>query len=79
MSGKRPEALLKLEPYLDKHPDDQERHFVALRMLYQARSEGKPVRSTNEDRALFTRWATAYAAAKGPAAGNGRAVAESHG
>ena len=66
MSGKRPEALLKLEPYLDKHPDDQERHFVALRMLYQARAEGKPVRSTNEDRALFTRWATAYAAAKGP-------------
>jgi tetratricopeptide (TPR) repeat protein len=66
MAGKRADALVKLESYLDKHPDDQERQLVALRMLYQARADGKPIRSTNEDRALFTRWATAYAAAKGP-------------
>ena len=45
MAGKRAEALQKLEPYLDKHPDDHERHFVALRMLYEARADGKPVRS----------------------------------
>ncbi len=66
MAGKRADALLKLEPYLEKHPDDQERHFVALRTLYEARAAGKPIRSTNEDRELFTRWAKAYAAAKGP-------------
>jgi tetratricopeptide (TPR) repeat protein len=66
MSGKRAEALLKLEPYLEKHPGDQERHFAALRLLYQARAEGKAIRSTNEDRELFVRWATAYTAAKGP-------------
>jgi VWFA-related protein len=66
MSGKRAEAIVKLEPYLEKHPEDLDRHFVALRMLYQARAEGKPVKSTNEDRALFARWATTYAAAKGP-------------
>jgi VWFA-related protein len=66
MAGKRAEALLRLEPYLEKHPEDQERHFVALRTLYEARAAGKPVRSTNEDRELFARWATAYAAAKGP-------------
>ena len=53
-------------PYLDKHPDDQERQFVALRMLYEAKADGKPIKSTNEDRALFTKWAAAYAAAKGP-------------
>jgi VWFA-related protein len=66
LAGKRVEALEKLEPYLDKHPDDHERLFVALRTLYQAKTDGKPVRSTTEDRALFTRLAKAYAAAKGP-------------
>ena len=35
-------------------------------MLYEARAAGKPIRSTDEDRALFSRWAAAYAAAKGP-------------
>jgi tetratricopeptide (TPR) repeat protein len=66
MAGKRADALLKLESYLEKHPEDQERQLVALRLLYQARADGKPIRSTNEDRTLFTRWATAYTAAKGP-------------
>jgi VWFA-related protein len=66
MAGKRADALTKLEPYLEAHPDDQERHFFALRMLYEARADRKPIRSTNEDRALFARWSAAYAAAKGP-------------
>ena len=66
MAGKRADALTKLEPYLEAHPDDQERHFFALRMLYEARADRKPIKSTNEDRALFTKWAAAYAAAKGP-------------
>jgi predicted TPR repeat methyltransferase len=66
MSGKRADALAKYEPYLDKHPDDHDRLFAALRVLYEARNQGKPVRSTTEDRALFDKWATAYTAAKGP-------------
>jgi VWFA-related protein len=66
LAGKRADALPKFEAYLDKHPEDHDRHFAALRMLYEAKSEGKPVRSTAEDRALFTKWATAYANAKGP-------------
>ena len=66
LAGKRAEALLKLEPYLEKHPEDVERHFFTLRLLYEARTDGRPIRSTNEDRALFTKWAAAYAAAKGP-------------
>jgi VWFA-related protein len=65
-SGKRAEALQKFETYLARHPDDQERHFVALRTLYEARASGKPVHTAEEDRALFTRWAAAYAATKGP-------------
>ena len=78
MAGRRADALLKLESYLEKHPDDQERQFVALRMLYQARADGKPIRSTNEDRALFTRWATRVCRRQGPAAGARRAMAEDH-
>jgi len=66
MAGKRADALLKLEPYLEKHPDNQERLFFALRMLYEARSDRRPIRSTNEDRALFARWAAAYKATNGP-------------
>ena len=66
MAGKRAEALLKLEPYLDAHPQDHERHLIALRTLYEAHAAGAPVRSKEEDRALFTRWAAAYTAAKGP-------------
>jgi tetratricopeptide (TPR) repeat protein len=66
MAGKRADALAKIEPYLDAHPDDYERHFFALRMLYEAKADRKPIKSTNEDRALFTKWAAAYAAAKGP-------------
>jgi predicted Zn-dependent protease len=66
LSGKRADALQKLEPYLAAHPDDVERHFLALRTLYEAKADGKPIRSQAEDRALFAKWAAAYAAAKGP-------------
>jgi VWFA-related protein len=66
MSGKRADGLQKLELYLDKHPEDHERHFIALRTLYQARAEGKVVKSREEDRAMFAKWAAAYSAAKGP-------------
>jgi VWFA-related protein len=66
MSGQRAEALTKYEAFLDKHPEDHDRLFAAIRVLYEARNQGKPIRSTNEDRALFDKWATAYAAAKGP-------------
>jgi len=66
LAGKRADALLKLEPYLAKHPDDVDRHFLALKTLYEARAEGKPIRSKEEDKALFAKWAKAYASAKGP-------------
>jgi len=66
MAGKRGDALSKFEPYLATHPDDMERHFAALRLLYEARADGKPIRSSNEDKELFSRWSAAYTAAKGP-------------
>jgi predicted Zn-dependent protease len=66
MSGKPAEALGILEPYLQKHPEDQDRRFLALRTLYEARSQGKSIKSPDEDRALFARYASEYAAANGP-------------
>ena len=66
MSGKRPEALEKLEPYLASHPQDHDRHFIGLRMLFEAHAAKAPVRTREDDRALFAKWAAAYAAAKGP-------------
>ena len=67
MAGKRAEALQKLEPYLAQHPEDHERHFIALRMLYEARAAGKPDQIARTRTARCSpRWSAAYAAAKGP-------------
>jgi len=66
MSAKRPEALAKLEPFLAAHPQDHERHLIALRVLYEAHVAKTPVRSADDDRALFAKWLAAYTAAKGP-------------
>jgi tetratricopeptide (TPR) repeat protein len=66
MAGKSEEALQTLEGYLARHPTDAERHFLALRALYEARAAGRSIKSPEADRALFTRYAAAYATAKGP-------------
>jgi Flp pilus assembly protein TadD len=66
MAGRRADALQKYETYLEQHPDNHERTFAALRLLYEAKSDRKPVRSIAEDRALFAKWAGAYLKAKGP-------------
>jgi VWFA-related protein len=66
MANKPGEALTVLDPYLAAHPADTERLFLALRALYEARSTGHPIGTLASDRARFTRYADAYAAAKGP-------------
>jgi predicted Zn-dependent protease len=66
MANKPGDALKVLEPYLAAHPADTERLFLALRALYEARSAGRPIGTLEADRALFTRYADAYTAAKGP-------------
>jgi VWFA-related protein len=66
MANKPAEALEVLEPYLASHPADHERLLLVLRALYEARSSGKTLTTTAGDTALFTRYADAYAAAKGP-------------
>ena len=66
MANKPAEALAILEPYLAAHPGDHERLFVALRAIYESRAAGRPLLDGDRDKALFTRYADAYAAARGP-------------
>ena len=66
MANKPAEAMKVLDPYLTGHPADTDRLYLALRALYEARSSGRTLTSADADRALFVRYADAYAAAKGP-------------
>jgi tetratricopeptide (TPR) repeat protein len=66
MANKPADALKVLEPYLETHPADHDRLLLVLRALYEARSAGKALTTTDGDTALFVRYADAYAAAKGP-------------
>jgi predicted Zn-dependent protease len=59
------EAVKTLDPYLTQHPEDQERLFIALRAIYEARSTGQSIGTAEEDRKRFERYAAAYAAAGG--------------
>ena len=66
VAGRSAEALDTLEPYLPRHPGDHERLFIVLRLLYEARVAKRPIRSVDEDRTLFLKYAAAYDAASGP-------------
>ena len=60
------DAVRTLDPYLAQHPEDQERLFIALNAIYNARSAGQSIGTADEDRKRFERYAIAYAAAGGP-------------
>jgi VWFA-related protein len=66
LANKPGDALRLLVPYLSTHPADHERLLLVLRALYEARSAGHPIATLEADRALFLRYADAYAAANGP-------------
>ena len=65
MSGKPAEALEVLDAYLAARPDDSERLFLALRLIYEARAAGRAAGTLEEERARFERYAAAYDAAGG--------------
>jgi len=65
LAGQPAEAVRTLDPYLSRHPGDHERFLLALRMLYEARSLGKPVDSIEADRERFAKYAAAYQQAGG--------------
>jgi tetratricopeptide (TPR) repeat protein len=64
-AGRPVDAVLTLDPYLAQHATDQERLFVALKAIYDARSAGQTITTAAEDRARFERYAAAYVAAGG--------------
>lgn len=64
--GQSADALKILGPYLERHADDQDRLMLAMRLLYEARSAGRPIDSVENDRATFNRYFDAYARTNGP-------------
>jgi len=66
MRQRRGEALDTLEPYLERHPDDANSWFLAMRILYDAHAAGTVVKDQNEDGARAVRYTEAYKAAGGP-------------
>jgi len=64
--NRRAEALGMLESYIERHPDESEALFLALRLLYEAHDGGKRLKSAAEDRALAAKYGAMYAAAGGP-------------
>jgi tetratricopeptide (TPR) repeat protein len=64
--GQAADALKMLDPYLVKHPTDQDRLMLAMRLIYQAKSDGKPIDSVENDRARFNRYFAAYEKTGGP-------------
>ena len=66
LQQRRAEALGTLEPYLERHPDDQSAWFLGMRVLYDAHAGGGVVSTQAEDAARASKYAAAYKAAGGP-------------
>lgn len=58
--GQAADALKVLDPYLIKHADDQDRLMLAMRLIYEAKSAGKPIDTVENDRARFGRYYASY-------------------
>ncbi len=65
-AGLAKDAVLTLDPYLARHPEDHAALLVAMRAIYDVRSTGGTIGTAAEDRARFGRYAAAYGAAGGP-------------
>ena len=64
MDARAAEALEALDSYLAAHPQDTDRLFLAMHLVYEA-TGGQPLVSKAEDLARFDRYAAAYSAAGG--------------
>lgn len=64
--GQAADALKVLDPYLTKHPADQDRLMLAMRLIYEAKSGGRAIDTAENDRARFTRYFAAYEKTNGP-------------
>lgn len=64
--GRGDQGLATLEPYLDRHPSDQDVLFLVLRALYDAHAAQRPLTTAAGDAERFVRYAALYAQARGP-------------
>jgi VWFA-related protein len=62
MAGRSDDALEAFDRYLERNPEDTERLFLALRLVYEGRANGRSKRTLEEDQARFDAYATAYSA-----------------
>jgi VWFA-related protein len=65
-AGEFTEALKSIESQIEKTPNDSNRLFFAMRIVYEANAAGQPIESKDKDLARFERYRTAYVAAQGP-------------
>jgi len=68
MQKRAGEALATLTPYIDEHPEDAGALFLAMRILFDARSAGAAVLGASEDAERAAKYAAAYRAAGGKSA-----------
>ncbi len=64
-ADRRDVAMKTLGQFLDRHPEADEVLFLAMRLIYEARSAGGAMLSAGEDKDLMTRYAGLYRAAGG--------------
>lgn len=72
LTGSGDAAVLALDPYLARQPDDPARLLMAMRLIYEARLGGRAVQNEAADRARFNRYFDGYVRIDGPE----RALAE---
>ncbi|MBE3135127.1 MAG: hypothetical protein IMZ55_16800, partial [Acidobacteria bacterium] len=65
LDGRTADALKELSAYLERHANDEQALFLALRLLFDAHAAGGVVRSDAEDRADLARFAKLYEATAG--------------
>jgi tetratricopeptide (TPR) repeat protein len=65
-AGKEADALRAVEALLEKAPAHHQHLMLAMRIIYEARSNSRAISTPEEDRARFRKYAAAYAAAGGP-------------
>lgn len=62
---KHRDALAAIEPYLSRHPDQDEALLIALHAIYAAHVAGQPILTGTEERERMDKYSRAYTAARG--------------
>ena len=64
--GQFQQALVQIEPYLERHQNDHQALLIALHAIYGAHAGGQTLTTPEGDLERMTAYARSYAAAAGP-------------